>query len=342
MLSEEGSQRQPAGVKVAVIIVTWNSAADIGTCLQSLFKYHPELDLKVVVVDNHSADNTADIVKNRFPQVILEENYDNEGFARAVNLGLRKLKKKPDWILLLNPDTVFESNSECISRDKRANRNKTVPCNEDFPRRAAVSLQSGVIGGLIDFMAEHPDAAAAGPKVIGEDGKIQAGCRRREPTVMGLFSRITGLERLFPSSRRFSGYTYGDIPEDTTHEVEALSGSFMLIRKKALDKVGPLDERYFMYAEDLDWCRRAREKGFSLWYVPEFTVKHLKGQSSAGRPIVSAWFMNSTAALYIAKNYHEKYPFPLRFFMYLALSINFAVSAGKVIFRRLLRKILPK
>lgn len=278
---------------VSVVIVNWNAGSALIECLDSLFGCHSGLDLDVVLVDNASADGSAAEAVSRFPQVRLVANADNRGFAAAVNQGLACTGSSGSYVLALNPDTRFSMDS---------------------------------LSQLIGFMESNPDAAACGPAVIGRDGRLQRGCRRREPSAWGMLCRSLALDSLFPASRVFAGHVYGDIPPDRQLTVDSLSGSFMLMRRAALEKVGLFDERFFMYAEDLDWCRRARQSGWRLYYIPSVEVLHLKAVSSRQRPLGRLVDINYTAAQYIRKHWNGFFAPPVRFIMYLALGVRFALS----------------
>jgi len=278
---------------VPVVIVNWNAGSALLECLDSLFGSHSGLDLDVVLVDNASDDGSGVEAALRFPQVRLVANIDNRGFAAAVNQGLACIGSSCSYVLVLNPDTRFSMDS---------------------------------LGPLIGFMESNPDAAACGPAVIGRDGGLQRGCRRREPSAWGMLCRSLALDSLFPASRVFAGHIYGHIPQDRPLIVDSLSGSFMLIRRAALDMVGLFDERFFMYAEDLDWCRRARQAGWKLYYIPSVEVLHLRAVSSRQNPMRRLVYLNYTAAQYIHKHWNGSFAPLARSIMYLALGLKFALS----------------
>jgi GT2 family glycosyltransferase len=277
---------------VSVVVVNWNAGSALIECLESLFGCHSGLDLDVVLVDNASTDGSAAAAAALFPQVCLVSNPDNRGFAAAVNQGLSTCASG-SYVLVLNPDTRFSMDS---------------------------------LGPLTGFMESNPDTAACGPAVIGRDGQLQRGCRRREPSAWGMLCRSLALDRLFPASRVFAGHLYGNIPPDINQPVDSLSGSFMLIRRAALDRVGLFDERFFMYAEDLDWCRRARQAGWKLYFIPSVEVLHLRAVSSRQRPLGRLVDLNYTAAQYVHKHWKGFFASPVRFLMYLALGVRFALS----------------
>ena len=279
---------------ISVVIVNWNTREKLARCLESLFTHHPGLEIRITVVDNASSDGSADMIKQKFPGIDLIANQDNRGFAAANNQAFARLDRQSRFVLVLNPDIVFTRNA----------------------------LQP-----LVGFLQSRPEAHVVTPKILDPDGSIQRGCRRRDPRPLIMLSSLLGLSRFFPKSKRFSGYTYGEIPEQETHEVEAASGSFLFFRREVLDAVGGFDERFFLYAEDLDWCLRVRKKGFSIYYYPETSVVHQRASSSAQRPLSRLWHMHYTAFLYIVKNQRQEYPVFVRSVLYLALACRLALMA---------------
>jgi len=282
---------------VSVAIVNWNAAAELEGCLRSLYRYHTGLALDVWVVDNASPDASVAMLKENFPGVRLIENSENLGFAAACNQALAKIDPQSPYVLVLNPDVVFTESSLAI---------------------------------LLDFFKARPEAQVVTPRVLGPDGRLQRVCRRREPTPGSMLARLLGLAALFPNSHKFAGYTYGNLSESLTHSVDAVSGSFMFFRREVLAAVGGFDERFFMYAEDLDWCRRARQKGFNIFYHPATSVLHLKGASSGRRALKSQWHLHRTAYFYLQKHYRDDYSFIFRTILAVALALHlaFAVVVG--------------
>jgi len=278
---------------ISAVIVNWNTREELARGIESLLKHHPGLEIGITVVDNASSDGSADMIRQKFPRVELIANRDNCGFAAANNQAFARLNRQSRFVLVLNPDIVFTSN---------------------------------VIQPLVDFLQSHPDAHVVTPRILNPEGGIQRGCRRRDPRPLMMLSSLFGLSRLFPKSKRFSGYTYGEIPERETHRVEAASGSFLFFRREVLDAVGGFDERFFLYAEDLDWCLRVRKKGFSIYYYPVTSVVHQRAASSARRPLARLWHMHYTAFLYIVKNQRQEYPIYVRSVLYLALACRLALS----------------
>ncbi len=280
---------------VSVVIVNWNASGELEHCLRSLYQYHPGLALEVWVVDNASSDDSLTMLKENFPEVRLIENGENRGFAAANNQAFAKVDSRSRYLLVLNPDVVFIEDSITI---------------------------------LLDFFKTRPEAHLVTGRLLGPDGRMQKVCRRREPTVGSMLARLLGLARLFPADRTFSGYTYGGVSESSTHMIDSASGSFMLFKREVLEAVGGFDERFFMYAEDLDWCRRARQKGFGLYYHPATSVVHQRGASSGKRALRSLWHLHYTGFLYMEKHHRNDYSVILRMILAVALALHFVFAAG--------------
>jgi hypothetical protein len=230
---------------LSIIIVNYNVRDFLENALTSLLKAAEGIAAEIIVVDNASDDGSVEMVREKFPQVRLLASTVNTGFARGNNLALADAAGR--YLLLINPDTIVR---------------------EDTLRT------------MIRFMDARPDAGLAGCRILNPDGTLQLACRRSFPTPWVAFTKLTGLSSLAPRSRLFGRYnlTYLDPAED--HEVEAISGSFMMMRRETYERVGGLDERFFMYGEDLDWCYRVREAGCQVWYVAGTSIIHFKGEST--------------------------------------------------------------
>ena len=267
---------------VSVIIVNYNVRAFLEQTLRSVRRASGHLDVEVFVVDNNSVDGSCAMVRERFPEVELIENTENVGFASANNQAIRRARGR--YLLILNPDTI---------------------------------VQEDTFDVLVRFMDEHPRAGAVGPTILHPDGTFALVSRRSFPTPTIAFYRMIGLSRLFPRSRTFGRYNMTYLPEDETAEVDALCGCCMMVRRRALYEdaddpsrtsagshgggrgdsdaggeaesqrpgdsgggAGLLDEDYFMYGEDLDWCYSMQESGWKVYYTPETRIIHYKGEST--------------------------------------------------------------
>ena len=232
-------------MKLSIVIVNYNVREFLEQCLLSVENAIKNIDAEVFVVDNNSVDNSCQMVKERFPQFTLIENKENTGFAVANNQAINI--SKGEYALLLNPDTLVEEDT--------------------FEK-------------ICDFMDQHPEAGGLGVKMIDGNGHFLPESKRALPTPEVAFYKIFGLSSLFPKSKKFGQYHLSFLDKDETHEVEILAGAFMLMRKSVLDKVGLLDETFFMYGEDIDLSYRIILGGYKNYYFADTTIIHYKGEST--------------------------------------------------------------
>ncbi len=230
---------------LSVIVVNYNVRQYLENALTSIVRAMAGVQGEVFVVDNASDDGSVEMVKSKFPAVRLIENRVNVGFAKANNVALKLAQGR--YILLINPDAI---------------------------------VQEDTLRVMMKFFDETPDAGLAGCKILNPDGTFQAPCRRSIPTPWVAFTKIFGLGALFPKSRLFGRYNLTYLSEDETYEVDAISGSFMFLRRDAYENVGGLDEMFFMYGEDLDWCYRFAKAGYKVYYVHATKIVHFKGEST--------------------------------------------------------------
>jgi len=231
--------------RLSIIIVSYNVKDYLEKTLQSVVNSLQKITNEIYVVDNASVDGSVDMVRENFPAVTLIENGENLGFACANNTALKQVSG--EILVLLNPDTLVRDTTFSI---------------------------------LLEEFQKYPEAGMIGCKVLNEDGSLQLSCRRSFPTPWVALSQILGLGKLFPESTTFARYNLTYLDPDTVQEVDAVSGSFMAIRREVLEKVGYLDERFFMYGEDLDWCWRIKQSGLKILYTPETSITHFKGKST--------------------------------------------------------------
>lgn len=231
---------------LSVVVVSFNVAPLLVRCLRAVLAERVPGGHEVIVVDNASADGSAALVRERFPEVRLVANEANVGFARATNQGLALARGRA--LLLLNPDT---------------------------------EPQPGALATLLDFLDRHPDAAAVGPALRNPDGTRQRACFRF-PTIVMFFLDLFPLHpRLMES--RLNG-RYPAERRERPFRIDHPLGACMLLRREALEDVGPLDEGYFIYCEEVDWCWRARKAGWQIYHVPQAVVVHVGGQSTRQAP----------------------------------------------------------
>jgi len=232
-------------MKLSIIIVNYNVKYFLEQCLHAAQKAALKVTSEIIVVDNDSVDGSCQMVSEKFPEVQLISNKENVGFSKANNQAIRIAKG--EYILLLNPDTVVEEDS--------------------FLK-------------IVGFMDITPDAGGLGVKMIDGKGHFLPESKRGLPTPEVAFWKMFGFSRLFPHSKRFGRYHLGYLSNNEIHEVDVLAGAFMLLRRETLDKVGLLDEDYFMYGEDIDLSYRITLGGYKNYYFPETTIIHYKGEST--------------------------------------------------------------
>ncbi|HEY3370009.1 MAG TPA: glycosyltransferase [Prolixibacteraceae bacterium] len=232
-------------MKLSIVIVNYNVKYFLEQCLYAAIKAAAKVSSEIIVVDNDSVDGSCQMVTEKFPEVILIANKENGGFSKANNQAIRIAKG--EYILLLNPDTVVEEDS--------------------FLK-------------IVGFMDRTQDAGGLGVKMIDGKGRFLPESKRGLPTPAVAFWKMFGFSSLFPRSRRFGRYHLGYLDNDQIHQVDVLAGAFMLLRRQTLDKVGLLDEDYFMYGEDIDLSYRITQGGYKNYYFPETTIIHYKGEST--------------------------------------------------------------
>jgi GT2 family glycosyltransferase len=248
---------------VSIIIVNWNTREILRGCLVSIFKQTKDINVEVIVVDNASSDESAEMVKIEFPDVVLITNTENRGFAAANNQGMQLAVGR--YILLLNPDTI---------------------------------VLERAIQKTISFADNHPDIGVTGCQVWLNENDIQQTCFSF-PSLSGLILQEMGLRRLFPKSRFFGRTKYGWWDRTTQRDVDVVSGMYMLVRRGAIEQVGLMDEDYFVYAEETDWCYRFWKAGWRCVFSPEARIIHLDGGSKSTAQISIRMFVQQQKSLLI-------------------------------------------
>lgn len=238
-------------LKLSVIIVNYNVKYYLDQCIRSVLRAFEEMNTpaEIIVVDNHSADGSVDYLEQRYPQklypmVRFVRSAHNLGFARANNIAIRQ--SRGEYVLLLNPDTIV---------------------GED------------VLKASVDFMDVHEDAGAVGVRMLGAQGRRAMESRRGLPTPMVSFFKMLGFCNRWPHHRLFGKYYMGYLPWDEPSQIEVVSGAYCMLRRKALDEVGLLDEDFFMYGEDIDLSYRVLKGGYHNYYLP-VDILHYKGEST--------------------------------------------------------------
>lgn len=322
---------ETAHCDLSVIIVNYNVRDLLEQALHSVFRAADHLSSEVFVVDNNSVDGSAEMVRTRFPQVKLIVNTENVGFSRANNQAIRQARGR--YLLLLNPDTM---------------------------------VQEDTLRTMVDLLDTHPDVGAAGCKILNPDGSFALESRRSFPTPAVAFYRMVGLSRLFPHSRRFGRYNLTYLSPEVEAEIDALSGSCMFVRHAALyfsrtayerlcqkglgatahllanglqpeGGAGLLDENFFMYGEDLDWCYRIQQAGWKIFYTPRTQIIHYKGESTKKGDLRYVRLFYGAMLQFVEKHFRDRYS--PAFLMLLRIGI--ALRAGLSAFYRGVRRLAP-
>lgn len=279
-----------SNLKLTIVIVTFHSEQTIVDCINSIISNTKKTDFKIIISDNSYDDNTKIEVLNKFgkdKRVEYFKNDKNIGFSAANNRAIKKAKS--EYVLFLNPDTkVYEK----------------------------------TIDGMVDFMDRNYDCGISTCFVELPTGQLDDSSHRGFPTPWRSLSHFSGLAKLFPKSKIFGGYNLSYLDLTKTHKIESAAGSFMLVRWEAGEKIGWWDESFFFYGEDIDFCYRILEKGYQVFFVPEFRALHLKGVSSGikkvSKEITSASLETRKLAkhhrframeIFYDKHYKDKYPF---------------------------------
>ena len=256
---------------LSIIIVNYNVKHFLNQCLKSIQQAKNTLEIEVYVVDNNSVDNSVDMVKKEFPDVNLIENKKNVGFAKANNQAIKLSKGK--YILLLNPDTIIQENT---------------------------------LTETIAFFNKNTQAGGVGVKMIDGKGHFLPESKRSFPTPSIAFYKIFGLSRLFPKSKIFGKYHLKYLDKDEVHEIDVISGAFLMTKKNLISKIGMLDEDFFMYGEDIDLSYRIQKSGFKNYYLPHTSIIHYKGESTKKTSVNYIYHFYNAMVIFTKKHYSQK------------------------------------
>ena len=292
-------------IDLSIIIVNYNVKPFLEQSLTSIRKALCGIESEIIVVDNGSGDGSALFVRQTFPDVRLIENEENLGFAKANNQALRESHGR--IVCLINPDTLVREDTFRI---------------------------------CLSYLDGHADTGMVGCKVLNTDGTLQLSCRRSFPTPWVAFTRVVGLSRIFPKSRLFGRYNLTFMDPDEATEVEAISGSFMMVKASVIDQVGLLDDRFFLYGEDLDWCYRIHQAGWKIMYLPDTQIIHYKGQSTREASFDRLMLFYGAMLLFVKKHFSRGRSFLPRWFLFLGICIRGAFSFISRLAKRLLLPII--
>lgn len=283
--------------EVTAVIVNYNGGVLLLRCLDSLVQ-GTRVSLEIIVVDNDSRDGSAAAARARHPRIILIENRENVGFARASNQGMSRARGRR--LLLVNPDVV---------------------------------VGDGAVDTLHAYLEAHPEVGMCGPRVLLPSGHLDRPCRRTFKTPATYLYKALGLTALFPRHRVFGRYYLGHLDDRRTTDVDAVIGAFLMARRELVEAIGPLDERFFLYCEDEDWCLRAKRAGYKVLYVAEATVVHAKSASARQRPLRSLCHWHRAVFQFHRKNIAPDYGALVNAAVYAGMGAAFAVRAVGAAFR---------
>jgi GT2 family glycosyltransferase len=254
---------------LSVIIVNWNTCKITCDCLKSVYEQTAINKLEVIVIDNLSTDDSVRMIKEKFPQVILIENPENKGFAAANNQGMAVASGR--YVLFLNSDTIVLDNA---------------------------------IAKTVAFADSHPDVAVVGCRVLNRDRTLQNTCFM-SPSILNMLLSSCYLYKLFPKSRFFGRERMSWWDRSDVREVDVVTGCFLLVRREAMDQVGLLDERFFIYGEETDWCYRFKKAGWKILFTPSAEIIHLGGAST--RQVSSEMFLQYTKSMLLFFKKHKSW-----------------------------------
>jgi len=270
---------------LSIIIVNYRTYQLTKQTIESVINREHPFSYNIYVVDNASADGSLEKLEEDFQDEVEDglvefiANPENRGFSQANNQAITLSSSQ--YVLLLNSDTVVQG--DCLEK-------------------------------CLDYMAGDKEIGALGCKILLPDGKLDKACRRSFPTPTVSFYRMTGLSLLFPRSKRFGRYNLSYLDENGTYEVDSLSGAFMLVRREAIDDVGLLDEEFFMYGEDIDWCYRIKQAGWKVVYYGDANITHYKGGS--GRQSKALYEFYNAMRLFYNKHYRDEHNILVTIFIY--------------------------
>lgn len=278
-------------IKLSVVIVNYNVKHFIEQCLFSVLKASENISCEVFVVDNNSVDGSVTLIKEKFPKIHLIENKTNTGFSVANNQAIKLAQG--EYVLLLNPDTV---------------------------------VQEDTFTKILAFMDAHPEAGGLGVKMLDGQGNFAPESKRGLPTPMVAFYKMFGFARFFPKSKRFGKYHLTYLPENEINEIDVISGAFMLIRKSVLDKIGALDETFFMYGEDIDLSYRIIKAGYKNYYFPKTQIIHYKGESTKRSSLNYVVIFYKAMAIFANKHFKGSNAFWFNLLIHIAIILRAGIA----------------
>jgi len=289
---------------LSVIIVNYETYELTKQTINSVIDKNHEFSFEIIVVDNCSRDNSYNQLKSTFKKEVevglvkFIANDRNDGFAVANNIGIKI--SKGDFILLLNSDTVVVGQT---------------------------------IETTLNYIKKNTDVGAIGCKVVLSDGTLDKACRRSFPKPKNSFYRLFGLTRLFPNNKKFNEYNLSYLDDNGVYEVDSLMGAFMLVKKTAIHQVGLLDEDFFMYGEDIDWCYRIKEANWKIIYYGKSKITHYKGASSKKKKSKLIYEFYRAMYLFYNKHYKSEYSIVTSIATYVGIGFIFLLKILLNIFK---------
>lgn len=272
---------------VSIVFVNYKTPEMTVRAIRSVMASAAGLAYEVIVVDNGSGDGSAAVIGGACPEVKLIESEENLGFSGGNNLALKEAAGR--YLLLVNTDIVVHDDA---------------------------------IAKSVAYMDGHPDAGILGAQVLLPDGKLDHACHRGFPTPKASLYYFSGLSRRHPGDPKYTGYTLSHLPQDTTHPVDTVMGAYMMIRREVMEQIGLLDEDYFMYSEDVDYCYRAKAAGWEVIYYHEAAATHYKYGSRGKRRKKTIGDFYDSMWIFYQKHYKVVYPLPVTIVVYLGIRIK--------------------
>lgn len=269
-------------IDLSIVISNYNTKELLKKTLISCIKSSDKIKTEIIVVDDASADNSSQMVKKEFPKITLIQSKINRGYSKSYNIGTRIAKGR--YILHLNSDVTF--------------------------------LGDQKLDYLIRFMDDNPQIGITGCKILKPNGKLDLPCKRALPTISNIFWQTSGLSNLFPNNKLFGEYYLNYLDENKIQSVDCLMGAFMLIRKKVFKQIGLLDEQFFIYGEDIDFCYRTKKAGWRIYYNPKLIIRHHHGGTTNKSRLKHILKFHHAMFLYYKKHLAKKNSFIINAFVY--------------------------
>lgn len=273
-------------LELSIVICNYNTRKILKNTLFSIYKNTKGIAFEIIVVDDGSTDGSVEMIKKYFPKIKVIKNIKNLGYSKSCNIGTKLSKGK--YILHLNSDVNFTKNT-------------------------SMNL-------IMQFMDEHPNIGICGCKIIKNDNSLDLACRHAVPTLRNSFFQMFSLYKLFPKIKSINYYmTY--LPDNQITKVGGL-GAFMLIRRKLIDEIGYLDDRFFIYCEDTDYCYRTIKAGWDIYYFPKIKAKHMHGGTTNQFRLRALLIFHKGIYLYYRKHYADRNFFLVNLIVYLGILIR--------------------